>query len=298
MKDCDRCRLLLPDYFDNKLEKKTRLVVSDHILSCPKCAEEYAKIESFDKTLESATDIKLPESLIYKVSVLLEAQNKVSVKTDLRRGLVTHKQQILHFVVIVMYTITILSITAAVIKISFMRDIKNNGSIANLQTSSSLIQPPVSLKNTPKPKQDEPGVGKQENNIGTESFPKPEVSITHAKYDSDNLDSARFQPIVLDFSMAYNAKQVPELLDNYIKISALAANAAGENGTLLASCIRESLRNTAGSALPAYIEKIKFNKRDAWLIVNVWSLNDNVPALSNSSIFILDPVDVAVILKK
>jgi hypothetical protein len=290
--------MLLPGYFDNKLKREDEIEIEEHIATCPECIDYYTKVKVFSDSLSSLPDVKLPGSVLSKLSRVLEAQGMGHFTTDITRGLVTHKRQIVHSLAIVFYTIAILTITAIIIKVSFMQDIRNDdGSNEKLLTQSTFAQPPVSLKNPPKQKQDEPGAGGQKRAV-TEVFPKPEVSITHAQYNPGNIDNARFQPVVLDFSMTYEAKQAPEFLDDYIKKSALAANASKENGTVLAACIRQTLSNLNRPALPAYIEKISYNKRDAWLIVDVWSPANSTSTLSNSTIFVMDPISLKMLLKK
>jgi hypothetical protein len=299
MKQCEKCRLLLSSYFDNKLEIEDEIELRAHLEACPSCSEEYDKIMSFAEALASVSSIKLPDSLTDKLTAKLNAQNITSIKTEVTRGLITHKRQILHALAIIMYTFALLTITAIIIKVSFMQDIKNNENpTVTLRTATSFKQPPVSLKNPPRIKQAEPGVGGQNVNNEAGVLPKPKVVITHTAYSANNLDNARFQPVVLDFSMTYDVKQAPKLLDGYIKKSALLANAAGENGTILAACVREALNNINRPALPAYIEKIKFNKLDAWLVVIVWSPDNAASTLSNSSIFVMDPTHLTIVLKK
>jgi hypothetical protein len=277
--------MLLPGYFDNKLKQEDELEIEEHIATCPECIDYYTRVKVFSDSLSSLHDVKLPESVLSKLSKVMEAQGVGHFKTDITRGLVAHKRQIVHSLAIIFYTIAILAITAIIIRVSFMQDIRNNdGSNEKLTAQSTAVQPPVSLKNPAKLKQDEPGAGGQKRVVG-EAFPKPEVSITHTQYSPGNIDNARFQPIVLDFSMTYETKQVPRLLDDYIKKSALAADSSKENGTVLAACIRQTLSNLNRPALPAYIEKISYNKRAAWLIVDVWSPDNRASTLSKSKIF-------------
>lgn len=304
--NCKNARSILPLYFDNKLGTRELKELEAHLKTCPECSAALHKIEHLAGTLNGMSDVELPES----ISERLKSQTRPAApKAALRRvsqRLAASKPRIFRLVANAAYILLLLAAVSVIFKLGFLDRFSGYGwqnsskTTVTPETSKPEFSPPVTLKNPPKAKADEPGAGELNGsadfNPGDKRFPHPQVLVTNKNYDRDSAADAMIKPSVVEFTLNYTTKHVPYFRENLSREIGSQARLDREDGRVVENCVLSLLAKLDKPALPAYAEKARFEGKDVWLVVVTWSERDSGPdsPLSRASLFIIDPVNNAV----
>ncbi|HEY3375389.1 MAG TPA: zf-HC2 domain-containing protein [Candidatus Aquicultor sp.] len=299
MKQCKRIRLLLPAYFDKKLDTSEKKEVEEHIKVCPDCSAEFARVEQLVGTLQTISGIELPKSIAEQLAGTVQTTSTRQRMVGAARVMAINRRHIYRTLANIVYVIVMLVCIAFLLRLWIPQgeNASDNNTSAQSSVETTAQQPPVSLRSPAKPKAAEPGVESLEDanaNDRANRMPQPQVKITHARYDRSDVDDAKFQSIVRDFSLTYNEMQVAQLQNQYVSDAARQAAQAGEDQAMLQTSLKTLLSRFEKPALPAYIEKVRFEGKNAWIIVIVWSAGGPGSQLSNVSAFVIDPTRNAV----
>lgn len=297
--DCKRARLILPAYFEKRVDQRDKINIELHLKSCAGCADAFAGIEKLSNALKAVSGILLPYSLAGELDIEISRSRTKRLATKVSRSFIIKRRALLAYIVNMLY----ISALVAFVLLAIRFDIRRMSIPALFPTSKKESvsqnlgekgkQPLLKLSKNSKRKKEEPGVESLAVKPGRSStlggMLKPEVVISSNRYTKDDIGDVVAKGIVLDFGSEYTIGRVGDVKDKLISEISNHVQDLGEDGSAVKECINSLLVKLNKPALPAYIEKAYFKNREVWLIVLTWNVGEPSKHLSNVSVYAVDP---------